>query len=314
MYRLRSINGPSRTRLSSARELRRKKPRAGAVDIAVPTHYAVYGLAISSDFALRGLTACRARDLPALTLRLAASELLASDAPTLEGPTWRGRLRDSCELAVDRLAGGEVRFTYGGRARFRLAPGHRVLECAPRERACNWQRVLIGKLLGIVSVMRGYEALHASAVDSGDRVVALVGASGAGKSTLARELARRGWRLFADDTLPLARTPAGIRAHPAAGDGARPLAALCLLERRPGLALGARSLPANPLLLAPHMLGFEGDRERRRGRFQLYADLAAESPLLALTGAPEHRPAELVDALETALAQRQPCGLTGCGS
>ena len=71
--------------------------------------------------------------------------------------------------------------------------------------------MLAGKLLGIVSVMRGYEPLHASAVDSPQGPIALVGPSGVGKSTLARELAGRGWALFTDDTLPLLLGPAGVR-------------------------------------------------------------------------------------------------------
>ena len=91
--------------------------------------------------------------------------------------------------------------------------------------------MLAGKLLGIVSVMRGYEPLHASAVDSPQGPIALVGPSGVGKSTLARELAGRGWALFTDDTLPLALGLAGVRAHPAASAGSRPLRALCLLEQ-----------------------------------------------------------------------------------
>jgi ABC-2 type transport system ATP-binding protein len=274
----------------------------------VPTPYAAYGLAVSSDFALPGLRPRRAPDLPSLVLRMAGGDQpLEWQLRGAERPSWTGHLRDGCALTVDRLARGEVHFRYGERASFRLAPGHGLLECAPRERGAEWRRVLAGKLLGIVSVMRGYEALHASAVDSPYGLLALVGPSGVGKSTLARELAGRGWTLFTDDTLPLALGSAGVRAHPAASAGSRPLRALCLLERAPGLELDARVLESNPLPLAPHMLGFQGDAERQRRRFELFGDLASCCTMVRVSAGMGDRPAQIADLIErAALAGRGP--------
>ena len=104
------------------------------------------------------------------------------------------------------------------RARFRLRAEQDVLECAPRgqylraDAQIAWQRALLEKVLRCVSTIRGYEALHASAVDSPEGVVAFLGAGGAGKSTLALEFMRRGWPLFGDEVLTLGRRAAGVSA------------------------------------------------------------------------------------------------------
>jgi len=314
------------------------------------TRYVAYGLELRSSFPLPGMTPVAAEELPSvaprlpsLTLRRRTPEELTSAWSGSNGPpAWRGRLGDGRDLTVERGKAGDLLFTYGDRcgerARFRLHASREVLDCAARDDRPDWQRALIGKVLCNVSVMRGYEALHAAAVDSPEGVVAFAGPSGAGKSTLATELMRRGWPLFADDALVLKREASGVRAHPAtphmtlaedppdaieslelgtilanlAGEQwiaadllrqePRPVRMLCLLERAPGLALHAQVLPANPLLLAPYMLGFQGDRERQRRRFHLYADLIGSTTLVGLTGEIEDRPCDLADLLERVLA------------
>lgn len=60
-----------------------------------------------------------------------------------------------------------------------------------------------GSVMGVAAWYEGLVALHVSAVQSGERLVALAGDSGAGKSTLAAALSRHGYPLFADDTLIL---------------------------------------------------------------------------------------------------------------
>jgi hypothetical protein len=183
-----------------------------------------------------------------------------------------------------------------------------------------------------VAIAAGYEALHASAVATEHGVVANVAASGGGKSTLALELVRRGWPLFADDTVVLGRGRAGIEAHPsgpfmnlpaaspaprgealgllagerwvAIADAAREpdrVAAIVVLERQPGRPLGVRSLPGSMLTLAPFALGLPDDVGRDGQRFGLYADLVGEVRLLRLTADLHHRPADLADTLEREL-------------
>jgi hypothetical protein len=314
------------------------------------TIYVAYGLQLRSSFALPGMAPEEAREeLPSLELELATPEELQQAWSGADGqPEWRGRLGDGLDLAIERGADGDLLFSYGeeapsedDRARFRLHQGMRRLDCAPAEPGLDWQRALIGKVLPAISVMRGYEALHAAAVDSPEGVVAIMAPSGAGKSTLAVELLGQGRPLFADDVLILEQTEGAVRAHPAsphmnvaesllpgavdpqslgstlgmlAGERwitthttattPRPVRMLCLLERGPSLPLEAHTLPANPLPLAPYMLGLSMDEKRQQSRFGLYADLMGSATLVRLTAGLDHRPEQLADLLRQELARR----------
>jgi hypothetical protein len=318
--------------------------------LAMKMLYLAYGLRLSSTFALPGMrpVAHASEALPSLAIAQcdpAELERAWSDAGAeLE---WSGRQGDGRELAIERAPGGERLFSYGEHARFLLDAQMRRLDCAPLVPGLDWQRVLLGKVIPAIGVMRGYEALHAAAVDSPEGVVAIMAPSGAGKSTLALELLRRGWPLFADDVLTLARGEHTVSAHPgtphmnlaaappdgiepdalgetlamlagerwlaarSAGKRTRPVRMLCLLERGPQLALGLETLPANPLVLAPYTLGLSSDPERLRSRFDLYADLLGSAALVRLSAGSEDPPAALADLIERELATRQPERLAG---
>jgi hypothetical protein len=71
-----------------------------------------------------------------------------------------------------------------------------------------------GSVMGVAAWYNGLVALHVSAVQAGDRLIALAGDSGAGKSTLASALGRHGFPLFADDTLILDRQGEAFVAMP----------------------------------------------------------------------------------------------------
>ncbi|HEY2537328.1 MAG TPA: hypothetical protein VGI24_10145 [Solirubrobacteraceae bacterium] len=295
---------------------------------------------LRASFPLPGMELEEARELPALELMLRLPRELDAVWSGLGGPPqWRGRLGDGLDLTIERGAAGSLMFVYGERARFLLDPDKQRLDCAPNQPGLDWQRALIGKVLPAISVMRGYEALHAAAVDSPEGVVAIMAPSGAGKSTLAIELLGRNQPLFTDDVLTLERTGGGVLAHPGtphmniaeqhAGCGdpealgstlgvltgerwlaahksakhTRPVRLLCLLERGPGLPLATHVLVPNPLTLTPYMLGLSTDAKRARSRFHLFADLLGSATLVRLTAGPEHRPGQLADALEQALAR-----------
>ncbi len=303
--------------------------------------YVAYGLQLHSSFALPGMTPALARELPVLALhRAGTADVQARWSGAGAQPVWQGWLGDGCRMRIERGIDGDVLFSYGEQASFRLDATHELLECAPVRPGIGWQRALISKVLCNVSVMRGYEGLHAAAVEAPDGVVAFAGPSGAGKSTLALELVRRGWPLFADDMVALRRAPARVRAYPAtphmslaeAAHGASELDALgttvarlagerwlaarqasrrpsgiravLLLDRAPGNPLVAHKSPANPLLLAPYMLGFEGDGERQARRFHLYADLIGSAPLIELSSGDDDSPSDLADVVEELLAHR----------
>jgi hypothetical protein len=307
---------------------------------AMRTRYVAFGLQLHSAFPLLGMTPEQKEGLPALALELATpAELQSSWSGPSGPPAWRGRLGDGRPLTIERGTAGDALFTYGDHAGFRLGSRGRRLDCAPRHAGPDWQRALIGKVLPSIAVMRGYEALHAGAVDSPEGVVAIAGPSGSGKSTLLAELLGRGCPLFTDDELTLERDHDGVRAHPGsphmnlaldapnrpaprelgrtlgviAGERwlsvhirtriRRPVRMVCLLERRPGLTPGAETLPANPLHLAPHMLGLSTAARRSSDRFCLYSDLVERTTLLRLTGDLQSTPAELADILAHALAR-----------
>lgn len=301
--------------------------------------FSAYGLSVQSPFSVPGLgVAPPADDLPEVCLRLESPEDCVAAWSGPAAAPWRGWLGDGCELTIEWGVEGDLLFGYGDRARFLLDPGGARLGCGPRDQgAADWRRVLVTRVLPNVSIAHGREALHASAVETPLGVVALAAPSGTGKSTLAVELVRRGWPLFADDSLILEAAGKAVIAHPGAActslalDGPqadaapavgsqiatlageswvavagaarapRPVAAIVLLERRPGLALEVQAVPAQPLALAPYMLGLPDQAGRDGRRFDLYSDLVASAKLLRLQGDVGDSPGDLAEALEQKL-------------
>lgn len=178
--------------------------------------YAAFGLALRSSFPLPGMAPARGDGLPSITLALETpAELQAAWSEALASSPWRGRLGDGQDFTIEWGVGGDLLFTYGERAFFRLDASRARLGCAPRDpSALDWQRVLLSRILPSVSVANGREALHASAVETPLGVVAVAAPSGMGKSTLASELVLRGWPLFADDVLVLCLETETVVAHP----------------------------------------------------------------------------------------------------
>ncbi len=310
------------------------------------TCYLAHGMRLHSAFPLPGMTPVANEDPFSLALELASpAELAALWSGARGAPSWRGYLGDGCELRIERGRAGDLLFTYGKRARFHLDTDRRSLTCAPVESGLYWQRALLTKVLADVALVRGCEALHASAVDSPQGAVAIVAPPGAGKTTLALELMRRGHPLLSDDVLTLTAGRAGVLAHPATphmnlapehdaiasplvavlammgqerwtvahavARGPLGVRAIFLLERRIGLPLGVELLPPSPLALAPYMLGLDDDIERERRRFALYADLAASATLLRLSCDTDEDPADIADLIEQALTGQPAAAVLG---
>jgi hypothetical protein len=100
----------------------------------------------------------------------------------------------------------------------RLSPdGARILCSPPDLEPWSWQRFLVGRILPWAAVLRGYEAVHASAVTLDGRALAFVGATGAGKTSLAVRMVAAGAAFVTDDVLVLERAADGVLAHPGAG-------------------------------------------------------------------------------------------------
>lgn len=299
----------------------------------MPTCHSAFGLNLRGDLPLPGLPVARP-GLPELELQtVGADELEAAWSGAATPGSWRGTLRDGTELTIRWGRNGDLLFGCGDEAHYLLDSAAERLLCAPAEAsALAWQRVLLSRVLPVVAIARGYEALHAAAVQTPVGVVAVVGASGAGKSTLAAELVHRGHRLIGDDVLVVGRAADRIVAFPGGAHlsfepGAEhnlevdvlgelggklwtvleepasepaPVAAIVLLERGEG-PVEAEELPPSPLTLAPFMLGLPDEEGRDGERFALYADLVEAGRLLRLGGAATAPPSEFAEELERAV-------------
>jgi hypothetical protein len=299
----------------------------------VAIHQSAFGLNLRGSLALPGLPAA-ATGLPELRLQVVGSdELEVAWSGAATPGSWRGTLRDGVELMIRWGDDGDLLFGYGDAASYLLDPAAVCLLCAPAEPgSLAWQRVLLSRVLPVVAIARGYEALHAAAVRTPAGVVAIVGASGAGKSTLAAELVRRGYGLLGDDVLVVGRGGGGVVAYPggahlslepgaeadvevdvlgelggklwavAKEPASEPatVVAVVLLERGEG-PVEVQELPASPLTLAPFMLGLPDEEGRDGARFALYADLVEAGRLLRLSGGTSASAREFAEELERAL-------------
>jgi hypothetical protein len=234
----------------------------------------------------------------------------------------------------------DLRLDAGAVGAYHLDAGAGVLACAPGDPAdLEWQRVLLDSVLITASLARGFQALHAGAVEIDGRLVAVAAPSGGGKSTLVGELLDGGGRLLADDVVALAPSGRGgaVLAHPAppvmnvalSGPGRPPedlgtvlghlgdeawvladrttheprrLDCLVILERVAGAAARAVIEPANAVELLAHGLESGSESDRLRARFELFADLARDLRVVRLAADAATEPAALAAAVRGAIA------------
>lgn len=276
-------------------------------------------------------------DGSSVSIRLADADAIAHAWPGTVHEL-AGTLPDGCRCVGERAAGGERRLTYGDRAVYLLSADTTVIWCAPTDvEELSWQRFLLDAVLLNASEAHGMNALHASAVEGPDGVLAFATNAGGGKTSLAAELVRRGHRFFADDVLTIDGVGADVRGHPGpplmnfprahpegfaaselgtvqaifgpeawvavrrAADGPRRLAAIHLLDRRPGLQAGLDLLPPSPVHLLPHALTGGRSPERIASRFELLADVVAHTPVYRLRADPRTSVAHLAELVEGSL-------------
>jgi hypothetical protein len=240
-------------------------------------------------------------------------ELSGGGAPTV---LWSGVV--DRPITLERGPAGDHRFRYGDQALFHLSAPLDELRCHPRDRDDSaWQRVLCDTVMFCTALLRGRRMLHAASVGFESRVVAIAASTGGGKSSLAWELIRGGASLFSDDVLtlaleegivvcapgpPLMNLPAEtpldglavgiaswaedgerwVRVHLAAHES-RPLAAVVLLERRPGLARSIERIAPNPLPLLRHSIHLGSTAHAAAERFTLMSDVAERVPIFRLS-------------------------------
>jgi hypothetical protein len=227
--------------------------------------------------------------------------------------------------AVSYRLGEEYWFRFPGLGHFKFCRGdHQVIgmpenDTEPEAITDTFHRHVIPLALQV----RGFEALHASAISSVTGTAAFCGVSGVGKSTLAFALSRRGYRHWADDavvftmegTSALAvpipftsrlRAPAmlhfGTRPErrspsppvPADGTSPVPLTSICILERWESASAPApirlERLSASTALAAllEHAYCFTlEDQKRKQETLQHYLELVANVPIYRLTFVPD---------------------------
>ena len=98
---------------------------------------------------------------------------------------------------------------------FRVSPGGDRVEAAPtRVDDWIWQRMLVGQVLPLASLLQGFEVLHCSAVELGGKAVLFAGGSGTGKTSLALHLVGLGWQFMSDDVVAVSESAGGVSAEP----------------------------------------------------------------------------------------------------
>jgi hypothetical protein len=243
---------------------------------------------------------------------------------------------DGGAFAMLEGVAGDVLFLYGRNAAFHLSSDLMVLRCAaPAEGDRAWQRVLMDTILWTVGLLRGYELLHASAVETVGGLVAFVSGMGGGKTSLAVEWIKRGAALFADDIVALDDRSGALLAYPgprlmnvpASQNGAlreavtlarfgderwvqlgvasrepAQLAAIVIVHRAPGEVARCDPISASSLDLLPYAVSLPHMEDRLRRRFELFSAAAATTPILRLGADPAVTPAELADLVEAEIA------------
>jgi hypothetical protein len=294
-----------------------------------------FGLKLESAFPLWE-EADDSSDEPGLTVAIdraqpGAVASMLSPEPVL---VWRTAI-DGQPYEMWRGPAGDHRFAWGDGAVFHLSSAADVLTCGFVDADDPGAvRVLCDTVLWSISLLRGYELLHAGAVRLGDAAVAIAAESGTGKTSLVAELLGRGGELLSDDILALSHADDGqVVGHPspplmnlpltlqsfapgpeiarlgdeawvrvrARSTGPRQLTAICLLERACGTDTRLERHPRGSLAVLPHALAFPGARERLRQRFELLGDLVANAPVLRLVAGADGSPNNLADLIEREL-------------
>lgn len=298
-----------------------------------------FGLDIEADFPLPGayaLTAPSAERKLTLTL-VELQELvpLASEERVLRYL----HVFDGRPFAMLESRAGDILFQYGGWALFHLSADRSLLRCAPAAGTdLAWRRVLLDTVLWTVSLLRGFELLHASAVATPTGIIAFVAISGGGKTSLAAECLRRGAPLFCDDVLalddpegqvvghpgpPLMNLPLSIMAESLGGaqviahfgdeqwvqiavppTDSQPMAAIVLTHRAQEEQAQCSAIKATNFTLLPHAFRLPHLEQRTRRRFELFAMLALTTPVLRLSADPSVPTKDLVDLVEEQVSLR----------
>ena len=123
-----------------------------------------------------------------------------------------------CQVETWSAPAGFILKVAGGSDFFIAPDGSEIVRMAagtPPEITGFDQEILVSPALVLALALRGVWSLHASAAMYKENVIVFLGESGQGKSTLAAYLAQSaGWRLVADDILPVKIDSTGVNVYP----------------------------------------------------------------------------------------------------
>lgn len=170
--------------------------------------YRCFGLTLSSDLPISGLSRDRETIVPDVLVNLASSPPGGETVDSHLRPRYVSRTigeQGLPTLSVVTLDDGTFWFRYADGTQFFVEPRGREVWAAWPDRFTEDDAAtyLLGPVLGFVLRLRGVTSLHASSVRVGDRAFAIVGPAGAGKSTTAAAFAQRGYQPLSDDALPI---------------------------------------------------------------------------------------------------------------
>lgn len=296
----------------------------------------VYGLEVETDIRLPGIQAARPEGRRhTVTLRSAPARELPS---LLDERRYLRNLQayDGSPFVMLEGGAGDVLFAYGREALLHLSAEATLLRYAAGDESDPaWQRVLLDTILWTVSLLRGFELLHASAIMTERGLIALVARTGGGKSSLAAEFLRRGAGLFSDDIVALDTRGADVVAYPGpplmnlpgaldpqqAGGGhivaafgderwveleraevaATPLGAVVLINRVAGESPRCTRAEATSLTLLPHAVSLPHLHDREQQRFDIFSTVVEHAPVFSLDAEPSVAPSALADLVEQQL-------------
>lgn len=174
--------------------------------------YRLWDYLVISDFDLGELEPAHEDDCPYGTLHLSLvpnEDWAEPDGDAvIEYRLDDGRVWFASSKIGDGSGGDGYIARFPGLCSFRIQPEEMRIDCALQSDLAEStiaHLILDQAIPRLLSLKEGYVVLHASAVQVGNQVIAVLGQSGQGKSTLAAWLGSQGFPLLTDDCLVLKR-------------------------------------------------------------------------------------------------------------
>lgn len=177
--------------------------------------YSLAGRPFFFHHALAGLESFEAKDADDITLSF-PELFFENGTPALICRTTGWVAGAQRLVEVYDLSGTMILKVEGGGDFFIASSGETIYKQNPAEELSNLDcEIILGPALVLALALHGVWCLHTGAVQFADAVTVFLGESGQGKSTLAGYLsASPGWRLVADDILPIKMDAEQVWAFP----------------------------------------------------------------------------------------------------